>query len=234
MNLSNKTVFITGGTKGLGLALSKTLLNSDCIVHTISSNQESIDSATKEISNSNFHSYLCDVTDFTKLSEVVDQTGNIDVLINNAGIWLEGSLTDNTFEQISKVIDVNFKGVVFVTKVVLPILQKNNDGFIVNVSSTSGLKGRESQATYAASKFAVRGFTESLKEDLKNTNIKVVGFYPGGMSTSLFKTAGFDKANNDWMSPDKIANVMKFILEQDDTMLMDHVVINKRGVKSSN
>lgn len=96
------------------------------------------------------------------------------------------------------------------------------------------MKGRNNQAVYVASKYGVTGFTDSLKEDLADTNVKVSGFYPGGMNTSLFKKAGKPKDNSDWMDTNKVAEVIVFMIERDMTMVMDHVVLNKRNTKTSN
>ena len=234
MELKNKIVLVTGGTDGLGLSITKALLSEGAIVHTVSRDEKRQSEIIGELKNPNLFTHKADVSSFKEMDSVVAEIGNIDILINNAGVWLEGPLESNSPEEIARVIDINTKGVIYTTKAVLPQMQKVNDGFIINISSTSGLKGKENQSVYVASKYAVTGFTESLKEDLKNTNIKVAGFYPGGMSTHLFEKAGFPKKNDDWMGTDKVAQVIIFILKQDDTMILDHVVLNKRVTKFSN
>mgnify|MGYP002356220178 FL=1 len=113
-------------------------------------------------------------------------------------------------------------------------MQKKNEGYRLNVSSTSGIRAKEGQSVYVASKYAVTGFTESLQEDLKSTNIKVAGFYPGGMNTKLFEKAGFPRDNSDWMNTDKVADVVVMVLGLDDSMILDHVVLKKRKTKTSN
>lgn len=234
MELKNKTILITGGSEGLGLSLARALVTNETTVHIIGRSEDKLSKAKEETSHENLVTHSVDVSDYKKLKEVIDAIGNIDVLINNAGVWIEGELTELDEEAISSAIDINTKGVIYTTKYVLPNMLKADDGFILNVSSTSGLKGRENQSVYVASKFAVQGFTESLKLELKKTNVKVVGFYPGGMNTKLFDKAGSPKQNDDWMDTDKVAKVIKFILELDDSMILDHVVLNKRGTKTSN
>ena len=90
------------------------------------------------------------------------------------------------------------------------------------------------QSVYVASKFGVKGFTESLEQDLEKTNIKVFGFYPGGMATGLFTKSGNDKPNSDWMNTAKVAEIIVFMIERDDSLIMNHVVLNKRQTKTSN
>lgn len=234
MNLQNKTIVITGGSDGLGLSLAKLLISKGSFVHIIGRSQERLNKAKTEINSPNLYIHQGDISIYSQISDIYNQIGNIDVLINNAGVWLEGSIADNTDKQISEVIDINLKGLIYSTKAVLPTMTTKDDGIIFNISSTSGLKAKGMQSVYVASKFAVRGFTESLEQDLEKTNIKVFGFYPGGMATSLFTKAGIDKSNSDWMDTAKVAEIISFMIERDDALIMNHVVLNKRQTKTSN
>lgn len=233
MQLKNKTVVITGGSDGLGLALAKALVAQGALVKIIARDEIKLYQAAKQL-GANAEGFIADVSNWLEIEQVAKKISSIDVLINNAGIWLEGDLEENSAEQISQAIDVNFKGVVFSTKAFLPSLRQSEAAQIINISSTSGLRGRNGQAVYAASKFAVTGFTESLKADLEKTKIRVAGFYPGGMSTQLFAKAGSPKDNADWMDTSKVAEIIVFMLERDLTMVMDQVVLNKRQTKISN
>lgn len=234
MELKNKVAVVTGGSEGLGLSIVKKLLGEGCKVHIISRDATKQESVKKEIDNQDLLFHQADVSNYNEISKSISDIGQVDVLINNAGIWLEGDLDSHDPETISTVIDVNTKGVIYTTKAVLPVMKKNDNGYILNVSSTTGLKGREGQSVYVASKYAVTGFTDSLKEDLKATNIKVAGFYPGGMNTKIFEKAGFPKKNEDWMDTDKVADVVVTMLKLDDSMILDHVVLNKRNTKTTN
>lgn len=234
MKLKNKTVLITGATSGLGFSLAKLLVKKGCKVHGIGRSEKKAREAKTKLRSLNFYTYVADVSNSNEVAKVVSEIGQIDILINNAGVWIEGKLQENSIEKISEAIDTNLKGVIYTTKVVLTKMLKKNEGFIINISSTSGLKGRNNQSVYVASKFGVTGFTQSLQQDLGDTNIKVTGFFPGGMNTRLFEKAGTPKDNVDWMDTDKVANTIVFILEQDDTMIIDHVVLNKRLTKTSN
>lgn len=233
MNLVNKKIVITGGADGLGLALSRALVARGAQVCILSRDQQKIDTAIKELGEK-AQGFAVDVSQWQTLSEVANTIGSVDVLINNAGVWIEGSLLDHDVVAIERAIDSNLKGVIFATKAFLPTLSKASESHIINISSTSGLKGRNGQAVYAATKFGVQGFTESLKLDLEKTNIKVTGFYPGGMNTQLFAKAGTPKDNQDWMDTAKVAEILVFMLERDLSMVMDHVVLNKRQTKTSN
>ncbi len=228
MDIKNKNVVITGGTDGLGLSLVKLFLTKSAIVHVISKDPEKLNAMEKEINNNSLHVYTADVSDFNKVVKACSGIRGVDVLINNAGIWLEGLLDENKYEDISKVIDVNLKGPIYVTKALLPKLKSSPEAHIINVSSTSGLKGVAKQSVYVSSKMGLRGFTETLKDDFAGSNIKVSGFYPGGMKTRLFEKFGTLRDNQKWMNTDKIANIILFMVEQDDTMVIRDMVVTKR------
>ena len=232
MNLKNKKIVITGGSDGLGLALTKAFLAKEAQVHVIARDQFKLNSLLELSEKISVHQ--ADVSNYTSIEILAQKIGQIDVLINNAGVWIEGTLAQNQVEQIEQAIDINLKGVIFTTKAFLPFLSHDKEAHLLNIVSTSGLKGRNGQAVYCASKFGVSGFTESLKIDLEKTNVKVTGFYPGGMSTHLFDKAGTPKENQDWMDTDKVAEIILFMLERDISMVMDHVVLNKRMTATSN
>lgn len=234
MKLKGKRVLVTGASSGLGFSLAKVLVRKRCEVYGIGKTEKNLRAAEKKLKPSDFKAIRADVTDAKQITKVVRGIGSIDILINNAGVWLEGGLEENSVEKISETIDVNLKGVIYATRAVLPQMLRKNVGFIINISSTSGLRGRGNESVYVASKFGVTGFTKSLQEDLKKTNIKVAGFYPGGMNTKMFEKAGITKENRDWMDTDKVAEIVVFMLERDETMILDHVVLNKRGTKTTN
>lgn len=233
MQLKNKTIVITGGTDGLGYSLAKTFIEKESKVILISRNQEKIDKALQDLGEK-AKAFKADVSNWREVEKVAQDIKEVDILINNAGVWIEGSILSNEIAKIDQAIDTNLKGVIYTTKAFLPKLQKETESHVLNVISTSGLKGRNDQAVYCASKFGVSGFTEALKVDLEKTNIKVTGFYPGGMHTGLFEKAGAPKDNADWMNTDKVSKIIAFMLEQDSSMIMDHVILNKRMTQTSN
>jgi NADP-dependent 3-hydroxy acid dehydrogenase YdfG len=228
MNLKNTSALVTGGSDGLGLSIAKALVIKGAQTHIVSRSQTNLDKAAEAINSPLLHTHQGDVTDYQAMEVLVKEIGDIDILINNAGVWLEGQVVEQTREEIDHTIDINLKGVVYTTKIVLPQMLKRNSGFIINVSSTSGLRGREDQAIYVASKFGVTGFTKSLEKDLIDTEVKIAGFYPGGMNTGLFAKTGHPRKNEAWMDTDEVAEIVIFMLDHDQTMLVDHVVVVKR------
>jgi short-subunit dehydrogenase len=239
MKLKNKVAIVTGASEGLGKSITLELAKEKVKVALLARSKNKIADLKKEISSKGVEceSYVCDVSDAKQVTKAVrdveSKFGRIDILVNNAGVWIEGQVQDNSASGISSTIDINLKGVIYLTRAVLSKMLQRNEGFIINVSSTSGLRGRKNQAVYVASKYGVTGFTKSLQLDLAETNIKVAGFYPGGMRTKMFEEAGFPKDNKGWMDTDKVAKVIVFILKQDETMILDQVVLKRRSKQAS-
>ncbi|QQS34370.1 MAG: SDR family oxidoreductase [Acidobacteriota bacterium] len=121
--------------------------------------------------------------------EVVREHGRVTHLINNAGVALGGTVRDVSLDEIEWLMGVNFWGVVHGTKFFLPHLEKEDSAHIVNISSLFGMVAPPGQAAYCASKFAVRGFTESLRHELEGTNIAVSSVHPGGVKTNIVNNA---------------------------------------------
>lgn len=121
--------------------------------------------------------------------DVVREHGRVSHVINNAGVALGGTVGEVSLDEIEWLMGVNFWGVVHGTKFFLPHLEKEDSAHIVNISSLFGMVAPPGQAAYCASKFAVRGFTESLRHELDGTNIAVSSVHPGGISTNIVNNA---------------------------------------------
>jgi short-subunit dehydrogenase len=116
---------------------------------------------------------------------VVEHFGRADVLINNAGVALCGDIEEVSLEDIEWLMGINFWGMVYGVKYFLPILKQQKKSYIVNLSSVFGMIAPPGQAAYAASKFAVRGFTEALRHELAGTSVQVSSVHPGGIRTGI-------------------------------------------------
>lgn len=227
MNLQNKTVLVTGASSGLGLEIVRLLLTKGARVILTSRASDKLSQLKEEMSSEKCRVMSCDVANLDEIKELHKEVGEVDVLVNNAGIWLAGELAGYDYEQIQKVIEVNFTGLINMTREFLPGMKSKGQGMIVNVSSTSGLLGREQQTVYAATKWGVRGFTESLKLELKPDKIQVMGFYPGGMNTPLFNKSGDIKDTSNYMDPREVAEVLVFALSRPDSMTVSDITLNR-------
>jgi len=227
MQLQHKTAFITGGSSGLGFEIAKLLLQKGMHVWICGRDIEQLRKQQQAVRSLNLHTVQCDVTQYSQIEQAILQAGHIDLLINCAGVWIEAPLEQLDPDKIAQAVDINLKGVIFSTKAVIGQMKNNNSGTIVNVSSVLGIRTRANVNVYSATKYGVQGFTEAMKAELEDTKVRVIGFYPGGMQTDLFKKAGNIKDTNGWIDPKDMAEVLVFALERPETMVMDHIVVDK-------
>lgn len=231
MNLKNKVVLITGATSGLGLALAQQLAKEKCQLVLLGRDRKKLNQLKSKLGSFKVNLLVCDLKDQRQIKTAVKKLDRVDVLINCAGIIAYQALEKHDWQNIKDIISTNLLGTIFLTQAVLPKMKKQNSGTILNVSSTSGLMtgGHPYESVYIASKFGVTGFTEALKKEIREEkkNIKVIGFYPGGMKTKLYAKAGLKKDIAKFMDPDKVAKIVVFMLRQPDSLVMDNVVVNR-------
>lgn len=226
----DKIIVITGGGEGLGKAIAKRLVANNKVV-IVGIKPEVMEPAASEL---NCEYKICDITQAHQvektISEIEEGFGPIDVLINNAGIWIQGFLENSDDERIQEVFNVNCLGTIYMTKYALPKMKERGEGTIMNIISTAGIAAKTERSVYNSSKWAMTGFTKCLQEELKGTNIRVMGFYPSFMKTTLFKNAGVERADFDKaLDPDELAKTIEFILTLDPTTSLTEVGI--RNIK---
>lgn len=184
---TQKTWFITGASKGLGLTLIKLLLNKGNKVAATSRNAAAIE--TEIGKNENLLALTTNLADDKSVHEAITQTigtfGKIDVVVNNAGYSLYGSVESLSDSEFRQIMDVNFFGTVNVIRNVMPYLRNQKSGHIINLSSVAGYKGYGNSPAYASTKFAVVGLSEALAEEVKVLNVKVTVVAPGFFRTDF-------------------------------------------------
>ena len=181
------SVFITGGSRGIGAALIREFAGAGCRVAFTYKNSEK---AAQELSEeTGAYPIYCDVADEGSVKAAIkkahDVTGDIDVLINNAGISFHGLIIDMTADDWRRVLAANTDGIVFVTREVLPMMIIKGGGRIVNISSVWGVRGAANEAAYSTSKAAILGFTRSLAKEYSGANITVNAVAPGVIDTDM-------------------------------------------------
>jgi len=197
MSLTKESVVvITGAASGIGRALAIRLAReniagiavSDVNAEGLAETEKLIDKPNLKVTTHRVNS--ADENEMREFAEnVIEKHGRVTHVINNAGVALGGLVEDVSLEDMRWLMDINFWGVVYGTKFFLPFLEKETSAHIVNFSSLFGLIAPPGQATYCASKFAVRGFTESLRHELAGTNINVSVVHPGGVKTNIANSA---------------------------------------------
>ncbi len=225
MNLQNKTALITGGSEGLGFALAKRLLEEGAYVIICGRNNEKLFESKRILGSDKITTFRCDITDFNQVSLMVKNIAKLDILINNAGIYHESSLENSSVIDISNVIDINLKGLIYVTKACLSMLKASPESFLINISSTKGLEPAEKQSIYCASKYAIEGFSESLKLDLKGKNVRIMNVFPSTMGTFFHRKAGIEKEKSKYMTPDSVAESIVFALTRNAPLRFDKLVL---------
>lgn len=218
MNLQNKTIVITGASDGLGREIALKLAMEKTNLVLIARTAEKLDVVEKEcvsLGAISVKSFPVDLKNTAELKKVTQQIKTVDVLINNAGIWQKvGPLESIDENVIDDVIATNLTAMIHVTQFLLPALKKQPEAAIINISSRSGLIAPEGQTIYAASKWGVTGFTEVLKVDLKDSNIRVAGVYQGKTNTRIFEKAGDQVTTENYTDPKDLADVVVFMLSR--------------------
>ncbi|HEV7206956.1 MAG TPA: SDR family NAD(P)-dependent oxidoreductase [Jatrophihabitans sp.] len=197
-DVKGKVAVVTGAGSGIGRALAYDLARRGAKLAISDVDETGLAETVKQVRviGAPVHSTRLDVTDRDAVLAYADtvraEYGVVNVVINNAGIAFTGDVEHMSFAQIEKVMDVDFWGVVNGTKAFLPHLIESGDGHVVNISSLFGLLAVPGQSAYNAAKFAVRGFTEALRQEMlvAGHNVQVTCVHPGGIKTAIARNAG--------------------------------------------
>lgn len=200
-----QVALITGCSSGIGYETSILLAKNGFRTYATMRNTDKGDKL-KEIAekeNLDLKIIKLDVTDDysiqNAIKEIVQETNRIDVLVNNAGNNIAGAVEDLSIEEFKEQFETNFFGLIRVTKVVLPIMRKQNNGIIVNLSSITGKMAIPLNSAYVSSKFAVEGFSESIRYELEDFGIKVILIEPGVIKSNFYENIKMSK--NSLMDP---------------------------------
>lgn len=228
MTIKNKVALVTGSSSGMGFATAIMLARAG--IHTYASmrNLKKSKTITELASTENLALQVVqlDVIDKKSVKEaitkIVTEKERIDVLVNNAGYGLFGSLEDISIEELKAQFETNFFGVIRVTQLVLPIMRKQKSGTIVNVSSVGGRIGLPVLSAYHSTKFALEGLSESMSYELEPFGIRVVIIEPGVIRTNIMNSSIIAKKAQDPKSPyfsliQKVENNFKLMMENESS-----------------
>jgi 3-dehydrosphinganine reductase len=190
---NTKLALITGGSSGIGFALAKALVSSGSDVCLLARNQNKLDEAKQALTDhiiykdQKIHLISADVTDYNSLNQAIilwmEEFGCPDLIINSAGIAYPGYFKELDIDIFHRLMDVNYFGTLYVSKIILPQMIERRSGIIVNISSQAGFISIFGYSGYSASKFAVRALSESMRAELKAHGIKVAIVYPPDTQT---------------------------------------------------
>lgn len=188
---TGKCAVLTGAGSGIGRALALQLNREGCALYLSDINRDTLDETASllEREDTGCDLQVLDVADREAVEawarRIAGEAGQVDIVINNAGVALAGMAEDNRYEDVQWLMGINFWGVVHGTRAFLPLLRQSQQGHLVNISSVFGMISVPTQSAYNASKFAVRGYTESLRLELADSNVHVCCVHPGGISTNI-------------------------------------------------
>lgn len=229
MDLNNKIVVITGGSKGFGKSLATFLKKENCQVVISSNNSADLENTKREISVDSFPADVSQPKDLLSLAEyTVEKYGRIDIWINNAGIQIAPSLAEDVgIEKLKRLFEINFFGYFYGCQIALKYLKTQGNGLIININSSAGLEGKALISAYSASKFAIKGLTESIRKEVSD-NINIYAVYPGGMQTEIYQ----EKYPDDIKEYMQVDDVVKKVIANLKSDRPDPDLIIKRPLKS--
>ena len=190
-DIKNRVAVVTGGAQGFGLAITERFIESGAKVVIWDIDENEAKKAMEKVKSKNLSYQIVDVSDFNKinekLTEIESMHGKIDIFINNAGVaGMNTTVAEYPIEEWNKVINLNLNAVFYCCKAVVPFMEKNNYGRIVNIASIAGKEGNPNASAYSTSKAGVIGLTKSLGKELAQKNIAVNCVTPAAAKTRIF------------------------------------------------
>ena len=192
---TGKAAVITGAGSGIGRALARQLNSEGCELFISDINPDTLADTVASLPRQDVavQQKILDVADKGAVHDWADEIaaarGHVDIVVNNAGVALMRMVEDCDYDNLEWLMGINFWGVVYGTQAFLPLLRKSQQGHLVNISSIFGMIAVPTQSAYNAAKFAVRGYTEALRQEMAGTNVHVCCVHPGGIRTNIARAA---------------------------------------------
>jgi NAD(P)-dependent dehydrogenase (short-subunit alcohol dehydrogenase family) len=235
--MSSQVAIVTGGSKGIGLAIARALLDRNMQVVISARKQDELARAQQQLGGSSrVHVVRGDVGvpgDAERLiNAAVQRFGAVDVLINNAGVGRMANISDMSTEDWRQVIDTNLSGVFYCSRAAIPEMKRRGGGWIINISSLAGKNSFVGGGAYCASKAGLNAFSEALMQEVRYDNIRVSYVMPGSVSTSFGDRGSSGEA--DWkLSAEDVARVVVDLLSHDPRSLPSRVELRPSRPKKS-
>lgn len=225
-----KTIIVTGASGGIGEAIAKKLAENEYRVILVARNKEKLEKITKDINESSTQSASFYQVDIRKqeqvehmVNDVKEKFGSVYGYINNAGVMLESEVTKGDVASWDEMIDVNIKGVLYGTSLVVPGMIENESGHIINISSVSGHEVTKKSTVYSATKFAVRAISQGLEKELARTGVRITNISPGMVDTRLSHNR--QEMNRQPLEAVDIANGVLYALSQPSYVNVNELTI---------
>lgn len=232
MNKTQKVAVVTGANRGIGKAIATGLAEMEYLVVLTGRKLNDLEKVAVEIQNSNSPTPLIfqlDITNSNQIKEtfkkIVEETGRIDVLVNNAGIFFDGSLSLSE-KKFRALIDTNLIAQFVILQEVVPVMKQQKTGYIFNISSRAGVIGFAGNAGYVASKFGFVGLSQSLYRELTPQGIKITAICPSWVNTRMAVEAGTPAKPQDMIQPEDIFQTVKWLLSLSPGASVKEIVVD--------
>ena len=231
--LENKTLLLTGAGGGIGAAIAEKLAQSRMNVVLLGGHNLEKLEATRQKAAAHAPCLMLpgNLTDLDFLSSAVRQAaetfGNIDVLVNNAGVAQSTPFEEITLEEYDKIMTINTKVPFFLTQKALPYLKQSPSASIINIASVVSHAGYPLQSVYTASKHALLGWTKSIAREFYADNIRVHAICPGGVYTDMVKVSRPDLKPDGMIQPEEIAEIVHFFLSNRGNAVIDEILVHR-------
>jgi len=224
MHIIKRTVLVTGASSGIGRAIAQNLLRQG---HTVIGVSRDCRKFTRQMEN--FSSVQLDLSQLNELPQKIRQLQQmfpeIDAVVFSAGIGRFGSVEEFSYPQIEALMTINFTSQVYLTKALLPALKRKANSDLIFIGSEAALKGSRKGAVYCASKFALRGFTQALREECGNSNVRVCLINPGMVKTPFFEQLNFEPGDHEsnTILPEDVADAVSYVLDSRTQIVIDEI-----------
>ena len=224
MHTLKRTVLVTGASSGIGRAVARNLLQQG---HTVIGVSRDCRKFTRQMDN--FSSVQVDLSQINdlpqKIRELQQTFPEIDAVVFSAGMGQFGSVEEFSYPQIEALMTINLTSQVFLTKALLPALKRKANSDLIFIGSEAALKGSRKGAVYCASKFALRGFTQALREESGNSNVRVCLINPGMVRTAFFEHLTFEPGDDEsnTILPEDVAHAVSYVLGSRSQIVIDEI-----------
>ncbi len=231
--LGGQVAIITGGTRGIGLAIAKTLARHGMHIAICARRKEHLADAIHQLESLDAEviGVPCDVAQAADVEKLVSETlkrfGRVDVLVNNAGVGGYGPIEQTTEEDLAKLLDTNLKGVFLCSRAVLPILKERKGGYVITIASICGKEAYADISAYCASKFAAVGFTEALLKEGIDSGVRATSICPGMVDTEMVEGAGVPP--EEMLKAEDVAETVLYLLSLSGKAVVREIVMPRAG-----
>lgn len=234
-NMGSKipVIVITGASKGIGLQTALMLAKSSYQLALFSRNLDELQVAAQRIERLSGRKPFFKAVDIRNreavnraLDDLIWEFGKVDVLINNAGIGTFKPAVELTDDDWVEVINTNTKGTINFTLEVLPLMLSNGHGQIVNVLSDAAYRSFENGSIYASSKWALKGFFESLRKEVQKKGIRITNINPGRVETTFAGNKTGTPEGMQWLQPEQVADVIQYVMKSPESLVIDEITLH--------